>query len=150
MTSVTRPFMPLDRTGQKQNSSNVYSQLSGVEDVTGFQWFHQGWFYSRRWSSSHISSVSFPEPGVSVRSRRSKDSEDSDRVEWVWCSWNIGWDKCDSGMSAENVSVVVNIKILKGRFVEQKLSTGWPVSVVKSVEKKKRVVDQFSASLCRK
>jgi hypothetical protein len=83
MTSVTRPYMSSDHTGQKQDGNNIYSQLSGLEDVTRFPWFHQGWFYSRRWSSSRISSVSLPQPGVSVRIRRSKDLEDWERVGWV-------------------------------------------------------------------
>ena len=93
MTIVTRPCMSSDHTGQKQCRSNVYSQLSGLEDVTGFQWFHQGWFYSRRWSSSRISSTFLPEPGVSLKTEDQtlEDSEDSERVEWVWCSWKIGW-----------------------------------------------------------
>jgi hypothetical protein len=48
-------------------------------------------------------------------------------------------------MSVENVSVaVVNTKILKGRFIAHKFSTGWTVGEVKSVEKKKSVADQFA------
>ena len=47
-------------------------------------------------------------------------------------------------MSVENVPAVVNIKILKGRFIAHKFSTGWSVGVVKSVEKKKSVADEFA------
>jgi hypothetical protein len=47
-------------------------------------------------------------------------------------------------MSVENVPAVVNIKTLKGRFIAHKFSTGWVVGVVKSVEKKKSVADQFA------
>ena len=35
-------------------------------------------------------------------------------------------------MSVENVSVVVNINTLKGRFITHKFSTGWTVGTVKS------------------
>ena len=47
-------------------------------------------------------------------------------------------------MSVENVPAVVNIKTLKGRFIAHKFSTGWSVWVVKSVEKKKSVADEFA------
>jgi hypothetical protein len=47
-------------------------------------------------------------------------------------------------MSVENVSTVVNIKTLKGRFIAHKFSTVWAVGVVKSVEKKKSVAGQFA------
>ena len=51
--------------------------------------------------------------------------------------------KCDAGMSVENVSAaVVNTKILMGRFIAHKFSTGWAVGEVKSVEKKKSVAGQ--------
>ena len=49
-------------------------------------------------------------------------------------------------MSVENVSAVVNIKTLKGRFIAHKFSTGWAVGVVRSVEKKKSVAGQFARS----
>ena len=52
----------------------------------------------------------------------------------------LGDYKCDAGMSFENVPVVVDIKTIKARFIAQKFSTGWAVGVVKSVEKKKRVL----------
>ena len=41
---------------------------------------------------------------------------------------------CAAGMSVENVPAVVNIRTLTGRFIAHKLSTGWAVGVVKSVE----------------
>jgi hypothetical protein len=44
----------------------------------------------------------------------------------------------------ENVSAIVNINTLKGRFITHKFSTGWAVGVVKSVEKKKSVAGQFA------
>ena len=48
-------------------------------------------------------------------------------------------------MSVENVSAVVNIQAVKGLFITQKFSTpGWAVGVLKSVEKKKSVADQFA------
>ncbi len=56
----------------------------------------------------------------------------------------LGEYKCDAGMSVENVSTVVNIKTLKGRFIAHKFSTVWAVGVVKSVEKKKSVAGQFA------
>jgi hypothetical protein len=46
-------------------------------------------------------------------------------------SEGLGKYKCDTRMSVENVSTVVDIKILKGRFVVHKFSTGWSVGVVK-------------------
>ena len=42
-------------------------------------------------------------------------------------------------MSVRNVTVVVNIRTLKGRFIAHKFSNGWAVGMVKSVEKKKSV-----------
>ena len=48
------------------------------------------------------------------------------------CIEEEGEYKCDTGMSVENVSVVGNIKTLKGRFIAHKFSTGWMVGVVKS------------------
>jgi hypothetical protein len=48
----------------------------------------------------------------------------------------LGEYKCDTGMSVENVSVVIHMKTLEGRFVPHKFSTGWSVGVLKSVEKK--------------
>ncbi len=44
----------------------------------------------------------------------------------------------------ENVPVVVNIKALRGRCIAHKLSAGWEVGVVKSVEKKESVTGQFA------
>jgi hypothetical protein len=52
----------------------------------------------------------------------------------------LGDYKCDAGMSVENVSALVNIRALKGRCIAHKFSGGWVVGVVKSVEKKKRVL----------
>ena len=46
-------------------------------------------------------------------------------------------------MSAEDVPAIVNIKKLKGRLIAHKFNTGWALSVVKSVEKKKSVAGQF-------
>ena len=51
--------------------------------------------------------------------------------------------KCDAGMSVR-MCMVVKIKKVKGRFTAHKFCTGWAVGVVKSVEKKKSVADQFS------
>jgi hypothetical protein len=47
-------------------------------------------------------------------------------------------------MSVENVTAVVNIRTLKGQFRTHTFSTGWVVEMVKSVEKKKSVADQFA------
>ena len=47
-------------------------------------------------------------------------------------------------MSVENVTAVVNIRTVKGRFNAHKFSSGWAVGVVKSVEKKKNVAGQFA------
>ena len=49
-----------------------------------------------------------------------------------------------AGMSVENVSAVVNITTLKGRFIAYKFSTGWAVGVVKGVEKKSSVAGHVS------
>ncbi len=40
--------------------------------------------------------------------------------------------------------LVVNIKTLKGRFIAHNFSTGWAMGVVRSVEKTKSVVGQFT------
>ena len=50
-------------------------------------------------------------------------------------------NKCDAGMSAEDVPAIVNIKTLKGRFkvITHKFNTGWTVGVVKSVGKKNSI-----------
>ena len=50
-------------------------------------------------------------------------------------------------MSVEDVPAFVDIKTLqtlKGRFIAHMFSTGWAVGVVKNVEKKKSVADQFA------
>ena len=36
----------------------------------------------------------------------------------------LGEYKCDTGMSEEDVTVIVNIKTLKGRLIEHKFNTG--------------------------
>ncbi len=58
----------------------------------------------------------------------------------------LGDYKCDTGMSVENVPVVVHIKTLEGRFIVQNFSTGWTVvpGVVKIAERKKSVPGQFT------
>jgi hypothetical protein len=43
----------------------------------------------------------------------------------------LGEYMCDSGMSVEDVSTIVNIKP-KGRLITHKFNTGWTVGVVKS------------------
>jgi hypothetical protein len=47
-------------------------------------------------------------------------------------------------MVVENVSVVVTINTLKGRFIAHQFSIGLVVGVVKNVEKKKSDSDQFA------
>ena len=42
------------------------------------------------------------------------------------------------------VPAVVDIRTLKGRFIDHKFSRGWSVGVVKSVETKRSVADQFA------
>ena len=56
----------------------------------------------------------------------------------------LGEYECDAGMSVEDVPAIVNIKTLKRRLIAHKFNTGWAVGVVKSVEKKKSVTDQFA------
>ena len=46
-------------------------------------------------------------------------------------------------MSVENVPAVVNIKNGRNDLLDT-FSTGWSVGVLKSVEKKKNVADQFA------
>jgi len=43
-------------------------------------------------------------------------------------------------MSVEDVSVIVNIKTLKGRLITHKFNTGWEVGVVEELE---CIVTQF-------
>jgi hypothetical protein len=65
--------------------------------------------------------------------------------KWVTCSHPVVTHyNCDTGMSVDNVTAVVNIKKVKGRFIANKFSPGWVVGVVKSVEKKKSVAGQFA------
>jgi hypothetical protein len=47
-------------------------------------------------------------------------------------------------MSVEDVSVIVNIKTLKGRLIAHKFNTGWAVGVAKCVEKKKSDAGQLA------
>jgi len=142
---VTRPSRSV------QGSSNVYCELSGLEDVV--QWFH------RMISFQKVMVKSWPcnlgDRGTEVRKR----------AEWAWCSWSTDWlqvwrrnlfrevvyyesikrelkrrckyeCRCDERLQtktkAENVPAIVNIKTLKGRFIPHKFFTGWAVWVVKS------------------
>ena len=56
----------------------------------------------------------------------------------------LGDYECEAGMSTENVPESVDKKTLKGRFIAHKFSTGWPVGVVKSVQKKNSVAGHFA------
>jgi hypothetical protein len=49
-----------------------------------------------------------------------------------------------TGISVEDVPAIADVKSQKGRLIAHKFNTGWVVSVVKSVEKKKSVVGQFA------
>ncbi len=39
----------------------------------------------------------------------------------------LGEYKCDTGMSVQDVPVIVDIKTLKGRLIARKFNTGWAV-----------------------
>ena len=62
----------------------------------------------------------------------------------------LGEYKCDTGMSVENVSAIVNIQTLEGRFITHKFSTGWTVGVVKSVEKRRVLLVSLRSGLSQK
>ena len=86
------------------------------------------------------SSVSLPDP-VDLETEDQRLEREQNERDVLETSRDY---KCDVGMSVENVSMVVNIRKLKGQFLPHKFSSGWSVSVVKSVEKKKSVADQFA------
>ena len=86
--------------------------------------------------TSGSESLPDPVPFETEDQRLDREENERDVLE------GLGDYKCDTGMSVEDVSAVVYIKTLKGRFIAQKFSTGWTVWVVKSVEKKS-VVGQF-------
>ncbi len=57
----------------------------------------------------------------------------------------LGEYTSDTGVTVENVTEVVNINTEGTQwFITHKFSTGWVVCVVKGVEKKKSVSDQFA------
>ena len=83
---------------------NVYSQLSGCEDVD-FNDFIKDDFIQEVDGQVTSGSVSLPDP-VTLET----EENEHDVLE------TLGDYKCDTEMSVENVSEVVNTKTLKGRF----------------------------------
>ena len=118
---------------------NVYSEVSGLEDVS-FNDFIKDDFIPEGHGQVTSDSASLPDSVALQTEEQTLKSEQNERD----VPETLGDYKCDAGMSVENVSAVVNIKTLKGRFIAHKFSTGWAVGVVKSVEKKKSVADQFA------
>jgi hypothetical protein len=112
-----------------QGTSNVYYQLSGLEDV-GFNYFIKDDFYPEGDGQVASGSASIPDSVAleTEEQRLEREQNERDVLE------ALGDYKCDAGMSVENVPSVVNIRTLKGRFIAHKFSAGWAVGVVKSVE----------------
>jgi hypothetical protein len=115
-----------------QGTSNVYSQLSGLEDVV-FNDFLKDDFIPEADAQVVSGSASIPDPVVVETEEQMLEREQNERdvldtlVEY----------ECDAGMSVEDVPAIVNITwTLKGRLIAHKFNTGWAVGVVKSVEKK--------------
>jgi hypothetical protein len=109
-----------------QGRSNVYSHLSGLEDVV-FNDFIKDDFIQEDDGQVASGAASLPDPVALETQEQRLESEQNERdvleelVDY----------KCDAGMSVENVPASVNIKTLKGPFIAYKFSTG-AVGVVKS------------------
>ena len=125
-----------------QGTINVYSQLSGLEDVV-FNDFIKDDFIPEgggQVTSGNSGSGSLPDPVVFETEEQILEREQNERDVLD----ALGEYKCDAGMSVEDVPAVVNIKTLKLRLIAHKFNTWWAVGVVKSVEKKKSVAGQFA------
>jgi hypothetical protein len=117
---VTRP------SRRAQGTRNVYSQLSGLEIVV-FNDFIKDDFISEGDRQIASGSASLPDPVALETVEETLEREQNERD----VREALGEYKCDGGMSVENVTAVVNIKTLKGRFIAYKFSTGWAVGVEK-------------------
>jgi hypothetical protein len=122
-----------------QGTSNVYSQLSGLEDVV-FNDFIKNNCIPEGDGQVESGSASLPDPVVLETEEQMFEREQNERdVLDV-----LGEYKCDAGMSVENVPAIVNIKTLKGRLIAHKFITGWAAGAEKSVEKEESVAGQFA------
>ena len=100
-------------------SNEVYSQLSGLEDVASNDFIKYA-FISEGDGQVASGSASLPDPVAleTEEQRLEKEQNERDFLE------ALGDYRCDAVMSVENVPAVVNIKTLKGRFIAHKFSTG--------------------------
>ena len=97
----------------------VYSQLSGLEDAA-FNDFIKDDFISVGHGQVASGSASLPDPVALETEVKTLEREQNERGVLE----ALGEYKCDPGMSVENVSVVVNIKTLKGQCIAHKLLGG--------------------------
>ena len=113
---VTRP------SRSAQDRSNVYSQLSGLEDLVFIDLIKND-FIQEGDGQVASASASLPDPVAleTEEQRLEREQNEHDVLE------ALGDYKCDAEMSVENVPAVVNIKTLKGRFIAHEVSTGWAV-----------------------
>ncbi len=108
-TGVTRPSRRLQ---DRLLGSNVCSQLSGLEDVV-FNDFIKDDFIPEgggQVTSGNSGSGSLPDPVVFETEEQILEREQNKRDVLD----ALGEHKCDVGMSVEDVSVIVNIKTMKG------------------------------------
>ena len=110
---VTRP------SRSAQGTSIVYSQLSGLENV-GFNDFIKDDFIQEGDGQVASGNASLPDPVALETEKQMLEREQNVRDVLE----ALGDYKCDAGMSVENVSAVVNIKTLMGRFIAHKFFTG--------------------------
>jgi hypothetical protein len=124
-----------------QGRSNVYSQLSGLEDVV-FSDFIKDDFISEGDGQVASGCASLPDPVVLETEEQMLEREQNERDVLD----ALGEYKCDAGMSVEDVPPIVHMKTLKGRLIAHKFNSGWAVGVVKRVEKKQSVAGQFAVN----
>ena len=92
-----------------QGTSNVYSQLSGLENVV-FNDFIKDDFIPEADAQVVSGSASLPFPVVVETEEHMLEREQNDRDVLD----ALGKYECDTGMSVEDVLVIVNIKTLRG------------------------------------
>ena len=102
-TGVTRP------SRSAQGRSNVYSHLSGLEDVV-FNDFIKDYFIQEGDGQVVSGSESLPDP-VTLETEDQNLEREKDEHDVLEA---LGEYKCDAGMSVENVPAVVNIKNTEG------------------------------------
>ena len=103
-----------------QGTSNVYSQLSGLEEVV-FNDFIKGNCIPEGDCQVASGSASLPDRAVLETEEQMLEREQNERDVLD----ALGEYEYDTGMSVEDVSAIVNIKTLKERLIAHKFNTGW-------------------------